>query len=118
MKAYIEVADETQKIQMDKWNTHQYKSQIIELLDKASERQLKDMLGHMNGVMLKWIYHVKEYCYNDYAPFIIADELKMFYYRGHQQWPGIKGLLMYTSLTAQDQFKVVMRKYQNSRFKL
>ncbi len=37
MKPYIEVADETQKIQMNKWNTHQYKSQIIDLLDKTSE---------------------------------------------------------------------------------
>ena len=52
MKPYIEVADETQRIQMDKWNTHQYKSQIIEMLDNASESQLKDMLGYMNGVML------------------------------------------------------------------
>ena len=52
MKPYIEVADETQKIQMDKWNTHQYKSQIIEMLDKASESELKDMLGYMNGLML------------------------------------------------------------------
>ena len=52
MKPYIEVADETQKIQMDKWNAHQYKSQIINLLDKTSETQLKDMLGYMNGMML------------------------------------------------------------------
>ena len=52
MKPYIEVANETQKIQMDKWNTHQYKSQIIEMLDKASENQLKEMLEYMNGMML------------------------------------------------------------------
>lgn len=30
MKPYIEVADETQKIQIEKWNTHQYKSGIME----------------------------------------------------------------------------------------
>lgn len=34
MKPYIEVADETQKMQMEKWNTHQYKSGIIESMEK------------------------------------------------------------------------------------
>ena len=53
MKPYIAVADETQKIQMDKWNTYQYKSQVIVLLDKASKNQLKHMSEYMNGVMLR-----------------------------------------------------------------
>lgn len=39
MKPYIEVADETQKLEMDKWNTHQYKSRIIEELDKMDSEQ-------------------------------------------------------------------------------
>ena len=45
--------------------------------------------------------------------FHFTDELKMFYYRGLKQWPRVKGLLMDTCLTAQDQYKVVMRRLEN-----
>lgn len=41
-------------------------------------------------------------------PFIITDDLKMFYYRGLQQWPHIKGFLMDTCLTAQDRYKELL----------
>ena len=41
-------------------------------------------------------------------PFIITDDLKMFYYRGLQQWPHIKGYLMDTCLTAQDRYKELL----------
>jgi hypothetical protein len=44
MKPYIEVADETQKIQMERWNDYQYKSQIIDILDKADNDKLKEIL--------------------------------------------------------------------------
>ena len=53
----------------------------------------------------------KECLANGHVPFIITDELKMFYYRGLQQWPRVKGFLMDTSLTAQDQYKMVMGKF-------
>ena len=43
-----------------------------------------------------------------HVPFIITDELKMFYYRGLQQWPHIKGYLMDTCLTAQDNYKALL----------
>lgn len=39
------------------------------------------------------------------VPFIITDELKMFYYRGLSEWNHIKGYLLDTCLTAQDEFK-------------
>lgn len=42
------------------------------------------------------------------VPFIITDELKMFYYRGLHQWPHVKGYLTDTCLTAQDQYKAVL----------
>ena len=41
-------------------------------------------------------------------PCIITDDLKMFYYRGLQQWPHIKGYLMDTCLTAQDRYKELL----------
>ena len=39
------------------------------------------------------------------VPFIITDELKLFYYRGLQNWPTDRAYLRDTCLTAQDQFK-------------
>ncbi len=38
-------------------------------------------------------------------PFIIDDNLKLFYYRGLKEWDREKGFLMDTCLTAQDRFK-------------
>lgn len=53
----------------------------------------------------------KECLATGHIPFIITDELKMFYYRGLQQWPSIKGYLMDTCLTAQDFYKEMMTKF-------
>ena len=39
------------------------------------------------------------------VPFIISDDLKMFYYRGIREWKNEKGYLRDTILTAQDRFK-------------
>jgi len=39
------------------------------------------------------------------VPFIIEDNLKMFYYRGLKEWDREKGYLMDTCLSAQDMFK-------------
>lgn len=47
-----------------------------------------------------------------YVPFIITDELKMFYYNGLRNWPAIKGYLMDTCLTAQDSFKILLEKFR------
>ena len=47
----------------------------------------------------------KECLANNIVPFIITDELKMFYYRGLQNWPEIPGYLRDTCLTAQDIYK-------------
>ena len=47
-----------------------------------------------------------------YVPFIITDALKMFYYRGLQHWPRVKGYLLDTCLTAQDNFKSVLDKFR------
>ena len=39
------------------------------------------------------------------VPFIIEDDLKMFYYRGLNEWNNEKGYLIDTCLTAQDRYK-------------
>ena len=50
----------------------------------------------------------KECLANGYVPFIIADELKMFYYRGLQEWSNVRGYLLDTCLTAQDNYKAIL----------
>lgn len=42
------------------------------------------------------------------VPFIIEDDLKMFYYRGLKEWDNEKGYLTDTCLAAQDRFKVYL----------
>ena len=47
----------------------------------------------------------KECLRNGIVPFIIEDDLKLFYYRGLREWNNEKGYLLDTCLTAQDRFK-------------
>ena len=47
-----------------------------------------------------------------HVPFIITDELKMFYYRGLQEWGYINGYLTDTCKTAQDNFKSVLEYFR------
>ena len=42
------------------------------------------------------------------VPFIIEDDLKMFYYRGLKEWDYEKGYLIDTCLTAQDRYKAYL----------
>ena len=42
------------------------------------------------------------------VPFIIEDNLKLFYYRGLKEWDNEKGYLTDTCLTAQDKYKVYL----------
>lgn len=54
----------------------------------------------------------KECLANCHVPFIITEELKMFYYRGLQEWNHIKGYLLDTCLTAQDNFKMILDSFR------
>ena len=47
----------------------------------------------------------KECLRNNIVPFIIDEELKMFYYRGLSEWSRERGFLTDTCLAAQDKFK-------------
>lgn len=46
------------------------------------------------------------------VPFIITEELRMFYYRGLQNWGRINGYLHNTCLTAQDEYKKMMEYFK------
>ena len=50
----------------------------------------------------------KECLANGIVPFIITDQLKLYYYRGLQQWPQIREYLRDTCLTAQDNYKALL----------
>ena len=50
----------------------------------------------------------KECLKHNIVPFIIEDNLKLFYYRGLKEWNREKGFLMDTCLTAQDRFKAYL----------
>ena len=50
----------------------------------------------------------KECLKHNIVPFIIEDDLKMFYYRGLKEWNREKGYLMDTCLTAQDRYKAYL----------
>lgn len=50
----------------------------------------------------------KECLKNDIVPFIITEELKLFYYRGIKEWASERGYLRDTCLTAQDEFRAMM----------
>ena len=50
----------------------------------------------------------KECLQHGHVPFIITDELKMYYYRGLHEWKRTPGFLMDTCLTAQDMYKNIL----------
>lgn len=54
----------------------------------------------------------KECLANDVVPFIISDELKLFYYRGLQEWTNVREYLLDTCLTAQDQYKNLLNYFE------
>lgn len=54
----------------------------------------------------------KECLANNIVPFIIDEDLKLFYYRGLQEWTHIKEYLLDTCLTAQDNYKSVLQYFE------
>lgn len=48
---------------------------------------------------------LKECLKHNIVPFIIEDDIKMFYYRGLKEWNAEKGYLTDTCLSQQDKFK-------------
>lgn len=50
----------------------------------------------------------KECLANRFVPFIISDELKLFYYRGLHEWDNNRGYLINTCLAAQDNYKAML----------
>lgn len=54
----------------------------------------------------------KECLANNTVPFIIDEDIKLFYYRGLQEWTNIRENLLDTCLTAQDNYKAILRYFE------
>ena len=50
----------------------------------------------------------KECLANGHVPFIITEELKMYYCRGLREWNNLRGYLLDTCLAAQDNYKAIL----------
>lgn len=58
----------------------------------------------------------KECLHHNITPFIITDELKMFYYRGLHEWEHSPGYLTDTCLTAQDIYKTTLDYFKIKKY--
>lgn len=100
-----EVADKMRQL-LSKYNALPAKSfEDIVAFHAAFERihPFQDGNGRVGRLIL-----FKECLKYNIVPFIIEDDLKLFYYRGLKEWNREKGYLMDTCLTAQDRFKAYL----------
>ena len=99
------VADEMRKLLAD-YNAMPSKTfEDIVAFHVAFERihPFQDGNGRVGRLIL-----FKECLKHNIVPFIIEDNLKLFYYRGLKEWEYEKGYLMDTCLAAQDRFKAYL----------
>jgi Fic family protein len=67
----------------------------------------QDGNGRVGRLLLFW-----QCLQTNIVPFIITGDLRLFYYRGIQNWGKINGYLRDTCLTAQDNFKALLEYYK------
>lgn len=103
------VATELQNL-LHQYHTKKHKN-LDDILDFHHRFELIHPFQDGNGRVGRLIMF-KECLTNGIIPFIITDELKMFYYRGLRHWPNIPGYLRDTCLTAQDEYKLMMQRFR------
>ena len=100
-----DVADEIKTL-LDRYNAKQNKT-IEDILDFHVRFERIHPFQDGNGRVGRLIMFKECLKYN-IVPFIIDENLKMFYYRGLKEWNNEKGYLMDTCLTAQDRYKAYL----------
>lgn len=83
------------------------KKDLDDIIDFHKQFELIHPFQDGNGRVGRLIMF-KECLANGIVPFIITDDLKIYYYRGLKNWPTIPGYLRDTCLTAQDNYARVM----------
>lgn len=96
-----QVAERMEEMLVDYLNS---KRQFEDILDLHVRFERIHPFQDGNGRVGRLIMF-KECLCSGIVPFIITDELKMFYYRGLSEWGHVNGYLTDTCLTAQDQYK-------------
>lgn len=97
-----EVADRI-KVLLTEYNNKEEKT-LEDILDFHVKFERIHPFQDGNGRVGRLIMFKECLKYN-IVPFIIEDQLKMFYYRGLKEWNNEKGYLTDTCLTAQDRYK-------------
>ena len=67
----------------------------------------QDGNGRVGRLLMFW-----QCLHSGHVPFIITEELRLFYYRGLQHWGHLNGYLRDTCLTAQDQYKASLKYFR------
>ena len=101
MKALLATYHAIQKIQFDNILDFHVRFERI--------HPFQDGNGRVGRLIMFW-----QCLQSNTVPFIITDDLRLFYYRGIQNWGNINGYLRDTCLTAQDNFKGVLDYYRIS----
>ena len=100
-----EVADRMKKL-LSEYNNKEEKT-FDDILDFHVKFERIHPFQDGNGRVGRLIMFKECLKYN-IVPFIIEDDLKMFYYRGLKEWDNEKGYLTDTCLTAQDRYKAYL----------
>ena len=104
--ALPEEVPEKMKELLDEYNAKEEKS-LDDVLDFHAKFEKIHPFQDGNGRVGRLIMFKECLKYN-IVPFIIEDDLKMFYYRGLTEWETEKGYLRDTCLTAQDRYKAYL----------
>ena len=101
-----EEVPEKMKELLNEYNVKEEKS-LEDILDFHVKFEKIHPFQDGNGLVGRLIMFKECLKYN-IVPFIIEDDLKMFYYRGLTEWETEKGYLRDTCLTAQDRYKAYL----------
>lgn len=91
---------------LKKYNSNKVKS-LEEIAEFHYEFEIIHPFQDGNGRVGRLIMF-KELLRNNIVPFIVTEEVKLFYYRGLSEWKHERGYLMDTFLNAQDIFKTYL----------